>query len=307
LIWEAWSVVAWALDSPHQITVGRGTHEDASWWAARVFEGILVVLGIGACIWLYRLYRRDRQWSFAHRLVVGMLFSFWLDLACNWVQPTWLYSSQLTNVNQILAYSPFFINRAAMRVSPFPWLSTGLIYVVLMPVFGIACAGFIRRLRAGRPDLSFTKMLLITVPLGFVLDVALEVPMRMSHLWLQPGYPTGLDVFAKGTYYRFSLIEAIMIGAYFAIWVMLALARDDKGRTFLDRGLERYSPRSGALIAQLSFIGFVSISILVIDVAITCLSFYAPNYQAGIPAHVGTPLCLPEDKISILCPIGGER
>jgi hypothetical protein len=305
VLWEAWAVTAWALDNPHQITVGRD-HSDASWWAARVFEGALVALGIGACIWLIRLYRQQHQLSFPHRVVIGMLLSFWLDLGANWVQPTWLYSSQLINVNQILAYAPFLVNRAPMRVSPFPWLSTGLIWVILMPVFGVACAALIRRWRAGRPELSFTKMVLLVAPMGILLDIMLEVPMRMAHLWLQPGLPIALDIFGRGTYYRYSFIEGI-IGIYFSMWVMIALRRDDRGRTFMDRRLGHYSPRVGELIAQLSYIGFISLSIVATNVIYTCLSFYAPNYPEGIPAHVGTPLCLPEDHISTLCPIGGEE
>src|SRR5882724_4895191 len=50
LVFELFSVIPWLLDGPHQVTQYRD-HSDISWVAARVYEIVALIVGVGLGTW----------------------------------------------------------------------------------------------------------------------------------------------------------------------------------------------------------------------------------------------------------------
>jgi hypothetical protein len=239
LIWNVWTVVAWVADGPFQITEFRD-HGSLSWWAARVFEGGVVVLAVVMIVYLIRGCRREGQiLTFDVLFCLAGATLFYADFSDNFVQPVFMATSNLTNLNDACGYMPFVINPDCSR-APHPILLYFMVETFGLLAVAVVATGIVSRIRARRPQLTFRQLFVGVIVAGVLVDFAFEIPAVVLGLWTYNAGPLSLH-FGRGL--RLPIIEVIGTGLWFGLIASVRIFKDDRGRTFVERGMDHYSPK----------------------------------------------------------------
>lgn len=250
LAYQAWTWGAWLRAGPEQLTEFRDTSL-FSWKLARSYEVAAVLTLVVVLTIVVRKCLRERRLVFDAMFCIAGAATYWLDPVCNFFQPLFLWSQQWTNVNDWVGTMPFVQNPGRSELPEAP-LFCGVLYVVGFLVFVMVLQALMRATARRFPHARPFHLVLVAMVGGALIDIALEMPMYLSGLWAFPGTPdVGLFV---GTGHKFPLNEAIAGGFCFGLLAALRHFRDDRGHTFLERGLERHSPRRRTLLTTLALI-----------------------------------------------------
>lgn len=291
LFFEVWTVTAWLLDGPSQVTEYRDVGS-ASWWAARVWEGIAITIAILVIAYLVHGCRREhRLFTFDVMFCLAGATIWWSDMGANFLQLNFLESSNWINLNNTCGHIPLIVNPDCGRL-PDP-----LLFDVILETFGymglsLICAGIIRRARDRWPGISTPKLMGVVLLSTVIFDLILEPGTVMQfELWSYTGSPANSLSLGNGV--RYAFVEILCGGICIGLFVSLRLFTDDRGRTICERGLERYSLRRqrlitfGALYGIFQFLAFV--------VAGVPFWFVGPGPYADswekLPAHLVNGVC----------------
>jgi len=255
LILELWTIIAWLGDDAHQITEFR-TPYSVNWWAARAYETVAVLVFIGVSQHVIRQCWRERRLTFDAMFLLAGMTMFWSDLGVNLLGPAYLLSSNFVNLNNPLGHLPGMINPDIGR-APDP-----ILFTILLESAGILLGAWLicwiaGRIRAARPDISTAKLLLYILGIGLVLDLSLELPIVALGLWTYPA-PDWMSL-SPGRGLRFPVAEWLSGAMVFLFCGALRLFKDDKGRTIVERGLERFAFLPRTLISLLATYGAIQL------------------------------------------------
>lgn len=279
LVYQAWTWIAWLREGPEQLTEFRDTSL-FSWKLARFYEAVAVVLLIVVLTIVIRKCIRERRLVFDAMFCIAGALTYWLDPVCNFFQPLFLWSQQWTNLNDWVGTMPFVQNPDRSKLPEAP-LFCGTLYVVGFLVFVMILEALMRATKRRFPHARPFQLVLVAMVGGALIDLALEAPMYLSGLWAFPGTPdVGLWV---DTNHKFPLNEALAGGFCFGLLAALRHFRDDRGRTLLERGLERHRPRRRALITTLALVGAFNSIWIVNDLHYMFLGTYSGEYPEMKP------------------------
>ncbi len=286
LFWEGWTIVSWLADGPRQITEFRDS-SSAGWYAARVYEGIAIMLAIAVGTYVVRGCIRERRLTLDAKICIAGALTWWLDSFTNVLQPLFMYSSNWVNVANWCGHMPLVVNPDCGAL-PQP------IFIFNMYLFGcltfamIMCA-VMRKARARWPGISTAKLIGLVFILGIAIDIAFEVPMFLLKLWAYPGSPDELAIMG-GTATKYPAIEIVMAGVGFATFAAVRFFKDDAGRSFVERGLDHHPPRRRSLISLLALVGVLNGVWLFATGAQALVGFYADPYKK-MPAYIVNDMC----------------
>lgn len=287
--YELWTWGAWLAAGPTQITEYRD-RSSASWAAARGYEALVLVVAVVLLVRVLRRCRAERRLTFdAKLLIAGVAAMFW-DPFGNFVQPAFFYSSNWLNLNSWTGFAPLVVNPDASRL-PEP-IFICLVYPFGLLAFAMIMNAVMRAYRRRRPGASNLAVLGVGSVAGFLLGVALEAPMFLLHLWSLPGAPADFSLF--GDDHRYAAVEYVTTGFVFAGWGAVRWFRDDSGRAFTERGLDRL-PRgrrsARELQSVLATVGWCCSLLLGLQLVVNLFAFRADPYPAGFPRHLVNGMC----------------
>ena len=288
LAWQAWAWVAWLADGPEAITQYRDSHT-ASFWAARVYEGLAIVMAVAVLTYLVRSCRRERRLTLDAKICIAAASAFWLDPVANFVAPIFFYSSNWVNLSNWAGHVPGVINPDAGRL-PHPVLFLGLVYSFGLLVFAMIINAMMRAMRRRWPGMSTLGVFGLAALGGIIIDISFELPMYLLRLWAYPGSPDELAIMG-GRATKFPRVEVLAAAMVFMGVALLRWHRDDHGRAIVERGLEGRSARRATAISVLAAIGIVNSLLFVGDVSEMIVGFYSDPYPKGIPAHLVNGMC----------------
>jgi hypothetical protein len=278
--------MAWLADGPRQVTEFRD-RTSASWYAAHAFEAAMVVVAVAVIVHLVRDVRRQgRLLTFDVMFCLCGATLWWADEALNFWVPAFLPSSNFVNLTNPCGHLPLVVNSDCGRVPD------AILFFFLVETFGVLGAAMvagagIRRLRARFPDLSSAQIVLIVFGVGLAIDVTWEMASVALGLWTYM-LPQGLQV---GHGARFPWIEALAGGTWFATFIVLRNFKDDRGRSFLERGLDHHTPRARRGITMLAMYGLFQFVMWVPgNLPQGLASFYAPQWPK-MPPHLLNGAC----------------
>jgi hypothetical protein len=167
----------------------------------------------------------------------------------------------LNYTNTWCTYNSFLFNRGSWVQDVPGWHSWGIPghmmaepILMVMPGYSLLLlctmlvCWFMRRVKSSYPNLSAARLIAVTFAFCVVMDVVMEafifVPMGF---FTYPGAIKAISIF-PGHYYQYPINEALMWGAVQTGFAVLRYFTDDRGRTLVERGLERV--RGGALRQQ---------------------------------------------------------
>ena len=172
-------------------------------------------------------------------VLLGGLTGIWADLSPNFFQPLYLPSSNWVNVNAMCGHMPLIVNPDCGR-TPDPivfWLLAAFGFLALAIVTGRGSGWVMRRW----PGMKTRQLFLLVCAWGLLLDLLIEIPVIALGLWTWPAGPLSVRL-GDGYDYPMAL-ETVCGGLFFILPATIRIFRDDRGRSIVERGLERLDPR----------------------------------------------------------------
>jgi hypothetical protein len=281
-----WTITAWLLDGPEPVTAYRDT-DSVPWYAARIYELAVVVLAVVLTTKVVRQCRREGRLVLDALIIIGGALTYFWDPIPNWIKPNFMYSSNWVNLADWTGHAPGIVNPDAGRM-PEPVLFIWLTYAFGLLFFAMILNALMRAARRRWPGIRPAGLVGICILGAFGLDLSLEGPMFLLHLWGLPGAPSEFALF--GSTSRFPWAEIIPVTLVFTGFACLRFFRNDKGEALTERGLAGASPRQRAAVSVLATIAVCNSFLLGLGVIQIAAGFFADPYP-DYPIHMVNDLC----------------
>ena len=307
VVWWAWLGVAallffvyvmgrWLTLHAAPVDPGPDPLPDAVryWGYFSQFMGIVGGLVFG---WftVVRTWRREGRMT-----TVGMLYLCWLTLffqdpMMNYTSATLFYNSHLVNLGSwTLGSTPGWTSPNGNQL-PEPLLQIIGGYTLIGYFFCFPVIAMLNKIRERRPMISKLRLAFIGILLLIVFDTLSEAALLRTGLYAYPGAIRAISLF-PGETYQFPMSEGVFYGGFtIGSTLLLLLYRNDKGQTFVERGLENL--RIGTVAKQwvkfLALFGFVHLSMfLVFTVPMQWFCTHSDPFPQGYPSYMKNGLCV---------------
>jgi len=201
---------------------------------------ICIGLPIGIYYFIIKPWRQERRITTDGMLLVAFGLLFFQDPLLNYFNTWSTYNTWLWNRGSWTQDIPGWVSwgqPGRMMAEPLLMNGPGYSYGVLLCTM-LGC-WVMRRAKLRWPSISTLGLLAVVFVFTIFFDVVMEgfflMPMG---LFTYPGAIRSLSIF-PGRYYQYPIYEAFLWGAVQAGFCSLRFFTDDRGRTFVERGLER--------------------------------------------------------------------
>jgi Spirocyclase AveC-like len=202
----------------------------------------VIVLGlpVGIYYFIVRPWRRERRITLDGMLLVACGLLFFQDPLLNYFNTWSTYNSWMFNRGSWVQHIPGWVSYGEpgrMMAEPLLMNAPGYSYGVLLCTI-LGC-WVMRRAKSRWPNISNAGLIGVLIVWTFFFDLVMEGLFLMPMgLYIYPGAIKSLSINA-GTYYQWPVYEGLMWGGVQAGLCALRYFTDDRGRTFVERGLER--------------------------------------------------------------------
>jgi hypothetical protein len=143
-----------------------------------------------------------------------------------------------------------------------------------------------RRYRSWWPHLSSARLIILTFATAAVLNLAfMGIPIYLR-LWTFPSLP--FSIFGHDA--RYPITDLFAFSGFFTACSALRYFKDNRGKTFVERGLDHVSARWRGTLGFLALCGFVQVA-FAMGSSIDIFAEPYSTYHAKLPAHVLNGLC----------------
>lgn len=262
-----------------------------------LFLQTAVPLGALGCLikWVILPRVREGRISADGRLfLAGSMIFFW-DMSMNYSVTTLLYNSHMLNYGAwTLGSWPGWFSPSA-NLLPEPILVTLPGYTALVTTQAIFVCWLLRKAKARWPGLGVLASLGLIVLGSAVVDTLIELFLLRTEVYAYPGAIRSFALF-PGRTYQFPLNEGIFFGGL-GVGSMAALHyfRDDKGQTFVERGIEKLSISDSRKQWMRGFAVFGychAMFILLYAVPMQFFSLHSGPYPEGYPSYMLNGMCV---------------
>lgn len=240
--WFALCVYGWGawILGPHfvQNTVGRELAPD--WYvtlvrAVEIFAVFVTVLILHHFV--FKPKWKTGKFSFDGLFFLGCWMMFFQEPWINWTSLQFLYSTVFINFGSWCGYIPGWSSPNPEKI-PVAIVAWGSAYLWLVAIPGYAGSRFMTWLKARSPDLGVWQLIGSTY-LGFVVfDLLLESFILRTELFSYGSTVPELTMFA-GQKHQMPIYEVISWCGTYTGLACLHYFRDDKGRSFVERGIDK--------------------------------------------------------------------
>lgn len=298
--------VAWVLSGDARPTP-RGPSSAPHWQvvSARIWE---FGLAAGALILAYHFV--VKPWRRERRLTLdGMLLLIWVQLWA--LQDPWInytvqvanYSSILTNLGCPQCHVPGWQSpNGANMTEPLLW-GPGA-YVCGLFTVTLLCNAVMRRAKQRWPQLGTLGLVGIAIGFCALVDLTLELSWIWSGLYHMGGGIRSFTIF-HGRWYQLPLNEVLLWGLTWGLLSSLRYFRDDKGRTYAERGIDemRLGQARATGLRGLALCGVMNTLFLVgFNVPQQWFSTHADSFPASVidKSYLTNMMCGPATQYA--CP-----
>ena len=224
----------------------------------RVIEVVSLVI-VGATIWAFLLKPliAQRRLTLDGMIVIGSLLASAIDPLINYFFYTFAWNAHALNLGSWLAFFPLaqgptrYAEGLAWFIPQYLYLGIGLA--------AIECR-IILALRRRVPHISNIRAFGIGFVAMFAVDIVIEQVFLRTRVYAFPRTWEALTLF-PGTEFQFPVYESLFVAVYAAGFTALRMsAHDDPhGVSFLERGIQRWTPKLRIPITLLAVIGFCAV------------------------------------------------
>jgi Spirocyclase AveC-like len=260
-LWIVFIVQAW----------GRWIGSDTQFGAAPIYGpdtfggGPLLVLRVievgslfiaAGTIWVFLLSPlvKTRRLTLDGMIVIGSLLAAGIDPLINYFHYTFAWNAHAWNLGSWLAFFPLaqgptrYAEGLAWYVPQYLYLGIGLA--------ALECR-IILALRQRYPSINNVRAFSVAFVSMFLVDIVIEQLFIRAHVYAFPRTWHALTLF-PGTEFQFPVYESLFVAVYAAGFTALRMSANDdpRGRSFLERGIERWSPPLRVPVTLLAVVGF---------------------------------------------------
>ena len=258
-------------------------------------QAAAVVLGIVALTFFVILpWRRQGQAT-----TPGMLYICWLTLFFQ--DPMMSYSSAS------LLYNSHMVNLGSWTLGAMPgWMSpngSNLPEPLLLIIVGYTIIGYslcfpvlagLNAIKARRPRISRFHLAIIGVLALIALDTLFETLLLRTGVYAYPAGIAWMTLFAGETY-QFPLSEGLTYGGgVIGSTLVLLLYRDDRGQTWVERGLDqvRLSSTGRQWVKFFALFAYVHVCMFALFFIPTqWFAMHGDSFPKGYPSYMTNGLC----------------
>jgi hypothetical protein len=249
-------------------------------WAT-VLQIVIPVIAIAIIGWVARRVRRGSAGDLDLLMIVGFVSIYWLDPSVSYAKPLVYFNSTLLNLGSWVEHIPGWASPNGHRL-PEPLLLVGPSYVLLAG-FALLLSAAMGRIEGRWPRLSAPWVVLATVPLAYLGNLAIEIVFVNTGLLAWSGTIPELTVGA-GELKQYPLYEPLLFGGI--VWVAMGALhhyRDALGLSIVERGTQRLTvrPAIGLTLRVLAVIGYTN---LVMAISCTIVGLTA-LHLGPVPAY----------------------
>jgi len=254
------------------------------------FQALSITLAVVIVVYVVRQSLRERRVSFDAMLVIAWVSLYWQDPLLNYVRQQFFYNSYLFNLGSWTERVPGWISpNGSLLPEPLGFVS--LTYFWLGPGASLLTFFVMRKAKQRWPQLGVIGLLGVGWLAMVALDLLAEIIFIRTELYAYSGAIHGLSIWG-GERWQFPIYEAILWPMVWTAMGAIRYFRDDKGRTILDRGLDRVKAvRWHTGLRVLALIGFANVTMLIYSVAIAGLGLYAGATPEGYPSYMRNDMC----------------
>jgi hypothetical protein len=203
-----------------------------------------------------RPWRRERRITLDGMLLLSMALMVFQDPFLNYFNTWCTYNTWLFNRGAWTPHIPgWFSPDEPGRMVPEPLLTNSVGYAYGVLLITIVGCFVMRKIKSRWPNISNVRLILATYAIAFVFDFVMEgLVLLPTGLFTYPGAIRAVS-FNAGTYYQWPVYEGLLWGGVQTALCCLRFFTDDRGRTIVERGLDRVR---GGFIRQ-QFVRFLAI------------------------------------------------
>ncbi|HWI42364.1 MAG TPA: spirocyclase AveC family protein [Nocardioides sp.] len=207
-----------------------------------VANAVLVWVGLPVGIWfiVIRPWLRERRITLDAMLFAGTGLMFFQDPLLNYFNTWCTYNTWLFNRGAWTSEIPGWVSpeEPGLQV-PEPILTNAPGYAIGVLMLTIAGCAIMRLIKRRWPGITNMRLILVTYAIAFVFDFVMEALVLLpTGLYTYPGAIRELS-FNAGTYYQWPIYEGFLWGGVQTALCCLRYFTDDRGRTVVERGLDR--------------------------------------------------------------------
>lgn len=268
IAFEVFVLLRWVL-GPNFTPTPPGPDQISSGMQA-FYVAVQIAVSVAAvgCLyfWVVRPWRREGRLTTDGMLALsGMMIFFW-DMCMNYTSVSLLYNSKLVNFGAWANGSwPTWISPNANNL-PEPIFVTIPGYTALVFSQVVFVLWLLRKAKARWPGMGVLGVV-ATIFVGLtIVDTIIETLLLRTGLYAYPGAIRAITLFAGQTY-QLPLSETVLFGGLgLGAIAMLSYFRDDRGQTFVERGLDtlKIGARGKQLVKFCAIFGAVHAAFLVL-------------------------------------------
>lgn len=257
---------------------------------------VAMTLGvIVAWIFVVRGWRREGQMTTAGMLYISWLTLFIQDPMMNYTSATLLYNSYMVNLGTwTLGSTPGWTSPNGNNL-PEPLLLIIVGYTIIGYSLCFPVLAMLNKIKERRPTIQKSTLAVLGILILIVLDTLFESLLLRTGVYAYPGGIRAITLFAGETY-QFPMTEGIFYGGLtIGATLVLLLYRDDKGQTFVERGLDkmRISRTARQWVKFMALFGYVHLSMFIVfTVPMQWLATHSDPFPEGYPSYMINGLCV---------------
>lgn len=256
----------------------------------------VAMLAGAAAFWLIviRPWRQEGRMTTTGMLYICWLTLFFQDPMMNYTSATLLYNSHMLNLGTwTLGSTPGWTSPNGNNL-PEPLLLIIVGYTIIGYSLCFPVLMMLNKFKERWPGLSKFRLAVIGILILIALDTLFEALLLRTGVYAYPGGIRALTLFAGETY-QFPLTEGIFYGGFtIGATLVLLLYRDDRGQTFVERGLDKLRVGAGALqgIKFLALFGYVHLSMFIVfTIPMQWLATHSDAFPLGYPSYMINGMC----------------
>jgi hypothetical protein len=239
-------------------------------------------------------WRRDGRPSLDGLLVVSWMNLIFQDPMLNYTSTQYFINSHLVNFGSwTMGAMPGWTSPNGNNL-PEPFLAWFGAYgwFGFLPSLGACLA--MRKYKERYPRAGVFELVLLAWIVLFIFDMIGESLLIRGGIYAYPGHIKEITLWAGETY-QFPLNEAFFMGAVMAATACLRFFVNDRGETFVERGIERlnFSKPKQHLLRFLAVFGWVHLTMWALyNVPQQWVGIHTDAFPKGYPSYMVNNMCV---------------